>query len=50
MIEPVLEELAKSKSRANGEVGFAKMELSISVRARGSLRPEMEFFPYLRSL
>ena len=28
MIEPVFEELAKSKSRANG-VGFAKIDLSV---------------------
>ncbi|KAI9462222.1 PPPDE putative peptidase domain-containing protein [Boletus coccyginus] len=31
MIEPVFEELAKSKSRANGGVGFAKIDLSVGL-------------------
>ena len=31
MIEPVFEELAKSKSRANGGVGFAKIDLSVGM-------------------
>ena len=31
MIEPVFEELAKSKCRANGGVGFAKIDLSVGL-------------------
>lgn len=31
MIEPVFEGLAKNKSRANGGVGFAKIDLSVGL-------------------
>ena len=31
MIEPAFEELAKTKSRADGGVGFAKIDLSVGL-------------------
>lgn len=49
MIEPVFEELAKSKSRPNG-VGFAKIDLSVGLGGalaseyRVSVTPTFLFF------